>query len=37
LAIEGVYGALRFFIAIDFDESKTARLPSKTIANQIDG
>jgi hypothetical protein len=36
LAVQGVDGAVGIFIALHFDEGKTARLSRETVTNQID-
>jgi hypothetical protein len=36
LAVEGVDGAVGVFVVGNLDEGETARLPGKTIANEID-
>jgi hypothetical protein len=36
LTIEGIHRAVCFFVVVNFDESKTARLARKAVANQID-
>jgi hypothetical protein len=36
LAVQGVDRAVGIFIALHFDEGKTARLSRKTVTNQID-
>jgi hypothetical protein len=36
LAVQGVYSAVSIFIALHFDEGKTARLSRETVTNQID-
>jgi hypothetical protein len=37
LTVEAGDRAIRFFIVGDFDESKAARLPRESVANQADG
>jgi len=36
LAVQGVDGAVSIFVALHFDEGKTARLSRETVTNQID-
>jgi len=36
LAVQRIDGAIGIFVALHFDEGKTARLSCETITNQID-
>jgi hypothetical protein len=36
LTVERIHRPIRIFVAIHFDECETARLPRKTIADEID-
>jgi len=36
LAVQGIDSAIRIFVALNFDEGKTAGLPCETVTNEID-